>query len=85
MESKELCWAVGWDFSPVVVETTGAWSSFTCTFLRKCSKQVGLPTGLPVAETLPVLSRLLSHFLARAVTQHLLRGFASSQPRLPSV
>ena len=33
VESKEVCRAVGWDFSPVVVETTGAWSSFTCTFV----------------------------------------------------
>ena len=31
--SKEVCRAVGWDFSPVVVETTGAWSSFTFTFV----------------------------------------------------
>ena len=85
VESRELCRAVGRDFSPVVLETTGAWSSSTSSFVRKWAKQVGLATGAPVAETLPVVSRLLSHFLARAVAQHLLRGFASSQPRLPSL
>ena len=35
VESKELCRAAGWDFSPVVVETTVAWGSSTCTFVRK--------------------------------------------------
>ena len=85
MGSKEVCRAVGWDFSPVVVETTGAWSSSSCTFVCKWSKQVSLATGLPVAETLPVISRLLFHFMARAVVRHMMRGFASSQPRHPSV
>ena len=43
--------------------------------------QINLTTGLSLAEALPAISLLLSHFLARAVAL-LLRGFASSQPRL---
>ena len=75
---------MGWDFCPVVLETTGAWSGTTRSFVQKWAKQVSLSSGIPLAETRPVISRLLSHMLARAVAQHLLRGFAAGQPRLPS-
>ena len=41
-------------------------------YLHLRNKQVSLASGLTVAETLPVISRLLFHFLARAVAQLLL-------------
>ena len=83
VESADLCRASGWGFVPVVVETTGAWSKGTHSFVRRWATAVSMTTGTPFAECFSHLSRRLSFLVARAVAKHLLRGFGPSMLRLP--
>ena len=79
----EACRAAGWDFIPVVAETTGAWGLKGQAFFSAVARKQARALGLKVSEVAASIWGSLSMAVARSVANMLLQ--AGSLPvRLPA-
>ena len=69
------CSRVGWRFSPVCAETTGAWGPGAQRCVRGLVKRRSMRTGEPVAESALIVWRRLASAVAKGSALMLLRAY----------
>ena len=73
--SGQACAEQGWRFTPVCVETTGAWGPGGQKAVRALVRKLSMRTGEPVAASAGAVWRRLSTAAAKGAAQMLLRAF----------
>ena len=70
---REGCRSAGWDFSPCVVETTGAWGSTAQASINKVIRRIAVSSGIPVKHVAADIWTDASVVIARSVGASLAR------------
>ena len=84
----EGCRSAGWDFSPCVVETTGAWGSMAQASINKGARRIAVTSGIPTKQVAAEIWTDASMVIARSVGASLARcahswGTVSLSARTP--
>ena len=69
----EGCRSAGWDFSPCVVETTGAWGSTAQASINKVARRIAVTSGIPTKQVAAEIWTDASMVIARSVGVSLAR------------
>ena len=73
-EAAQACRLNHWKFTPVAVETTGAWGPVAQKSARALARKQAMRSGEALADTARKLWRRLASSVAKGVARMLLRG-----------